>query len=167
LAWTLTNLADVAREKFHIEEADRLYAQALGLFRQLGDQPGLASCMADLGTIALLREKYMEGAQLYQEGLVIVGDLGDRRGIARVLEGFAAMASARGRHETALWLAAAIQSERNRLGLQRSRAQHARVDAIITTARAALCNRANEIWAEGDRTSLEGTIKYALKTAVL
>src|SRR5438105_5033996 len=105
--------------------------------------------MADLGNVAVLRESYMEAAQLYQESLVIFGDLGDRRGIARVLEGFAAMASARGRHETALWLVAAIRSERNKLGLQRSRMQRARVDAIIATARAALQSRADDIWAEG------------------
>ena len=167
LAWTLTNLADVAREESELDDAERLYAQGLGMFRQIGEQPGVASCLADLGNVALLRGQYMTAAQFYQESLVIFGDLGDRRGIARVLEGFAIMASACERHETALRLAAAVRSERSRLGLQRSRAQRLRVDAIIAAARAALRNRADEIWAEGERMRLDCAIEYALTTATL
>jgi predicted ATPase/predicted Ser/Thr protein kinase len=163
-AWTLTNLADVAREAGQLDNAEDLYAQAFSVFRQIGDQPGSANCMTDLGNVAVSRGEFMAAAQLYQEALVIFGDLGDRRGIGRVLEGLACMASARGRHEIALRLQAAVRSERNRLGLQPSRAQRSQVDAITAAARAAVNDRADEIWAEGERMHIDAAIEYALKT---
>ncbi len=166
-AWTLTNLGDVAREESHFEEAEHLYAQSLGLFQRVDDQAGMANCMADLANLAFLNTRFTSAAQLFQESLVIFGDLGDRRGIARVLEGFAIMASARGDHEAALRLAGAVKSVRESLGLQRSKAQRSRVDASIREARSALGSRAETVWAEGERTSLEKAIEYALSRAVL
>ena len=165
IAWTLSNLGDVAREECDFAEAEVLYSQSLGLFRNLDDRAGLANCMADLGNLAVLREQYVTAAQLYQEGLVIFGDLGDRRGIARVLEGFATMASARGRHEKAFRLAGAVTAARNSLGLQPSRGQRARLDAIVAAAGNTAGNRAQALWEEGKRMSLDKALSYALAVA--
>jgi tetratricopeptide (TPR) repeat protein len=167
MAWTLTNLADVAREESQFNEAEQLYSRSLGLFRQIDDQGGIANSMADLGNLAGLRQQYVMAAQLYQESLVIFGDLGDRPGIARVLEGFAVMASARGHYEAALRLAGVVRSVRDSLGLQRSRAQRCRVDASIAKSRTALGNEAERIWLEGQRTPLEQAITYALTSATV
>ena len=167
IAWTLSNLGDVARELSQPAEAEALYSQSLSLFRELNDRVGLASCMSDLGNLAVLREQYFLAAQLYQESLVIFGDVGDRRGIARVLEGFAAMASSRGRADVALTLAGAAMAARNSLGLHQSPAERLRLDTSISAARTALGSDAGRVSAEGQRMPLEKVLAYALESAAL
>lgn len=123
--------------------------------------------MSDLGNLAVLREQYSLAAQLYQESLEIFGDLGDRRGIARVLEGFAAMASSRGRADVALALAGGAMAARNSLGLHQSRAERLRLDNSISAARTTLGSDADRVSAEGQRMPPEKMLAYALASAAL
>jgi hypothetical protein len=155
----------LAREESQLAEAETLYSESLAIFREINDQSGLASCMSDLGSLAVFRGEYLLGAQLYQESLVVFGELGDKRGIAKVLEGFAGMASSRDRAEEALHLAGAATAVRNRLGVQPRQARRSATDSVVTAARVSLGTKADEIWKEGERMSLEKAIEYALGTA--
>ncbi len=62
-----------------------LYQAALDLRRQLGDQQGVASSIANLGVVAMNQGDYAAARALYQEGLAIDRQLGDNWGIARSL----------------------------------------------------------------------------------
>ena len=55
MTWVTSHLGDVARHHGHLEEAQRLYQQAIDAFSRLGDLWGTARSCADLVTPCPIR----------------------------------------------------------------------------------------------------------------
>ncbi|MFN7959947.1 MAG: tetratricopeptide repeat protein [Thermoanaerobaculia bacterium] len=89
-------LADALSFEARYEEAAQLYAQALALFRSLGDRLGEAQCLQSQGEVARMQARYEEAAQLYAQALALFRSLGDRLGEASSLLSMGRLANAQG-----------------------------------------------------------------------
>jgi predicted ATPase len=83
-AYLLEGMGDIASDS-DCEEAKRLYAESLVLFRAIDDRWGMAIALDDLGWIASILGTYDEAKQFHEQGLAIRRELGDRRMIASSL----------------------------------------------------------------------------------
>ena len=89
-----------------VEESDRKkarrrYEQSLALYRELGDQWGVAHALERVSKIAWEFGIYDEAKQLAEESLSIRQQLGDKRGIANILNGLGLIAKHQGQLEKA------------------------------------------------------------------
>jgi len=82
-------------------EARDLYANALTIFEQLGHQYGMASCLNNLGNVAVSLDEIEQAQERYKETLTIRENLGDQRGIASVSNNLGQVADLLGEIEVA------------------------------------------------------------------
>ncbi len=68
-----------------IEEIEALCEESLALFRELGDQHGMATALHMLGAVALARSHYTKARQLFEEAMVLFQEVGDTWRKARAL----------------------------------------------------------------------------------
>jgi tetratricopeptide (TPR) repeat protein len=85
LAQLLQKIGTFARYQGRSAQAIAWLEQSVPLFRQLGDQPGLAWVLANLGTAALARDNFAQGGAWLEQALTLYRELGDRRGLAFTL----------------------------------------------------------------------------------
>jgi tetratricopeptide (TPR) repeat protein/transcriptional regulator with XRE-family HTH domain len=78
-------LAALLRDDGPWDEAITRHATAVQAARQIGDRPGQAHALTNLGDVRRLTGDYPAAARDLQEALVICRDLGDRRGQALAL----------------------------------------------------------------------------------
>jgi tetratricopeptide (TPR) repeat protein len=78
----LNLLGAISWERGHMAEAERYFADALGLARQLQDIPMLARACNNLASVAHLQGRSDEAAELYRGALLAHQRHGDRRGTA-------------------------------------------------------------------------------------
>jgi tetratricopeptide (TPR) repeat protein len=78
------------------ERAAPLYEEALGLWRDLGDEQGRATALTNLGEIMHLRGELEQAVTLYRDALRIYQQAGDRRNAAAVLADLGQVARDRG-----------------------------------------------------------------------
>ena len=76
--------------------ARRLFEEMLILYRQLGDQNGIAYSLYSLGDVALEQSDYAVAGRLFEESLTLFRQLGDQGGIAHSLSNLGRMAWLRG-----------------------------------------------------------------------
>ncbi len=69
--------------------ARRSGEESLALFRDLGDQRGMAAALGSLGLLARFSNDYAEARALYEQSLALLRELDDRWGIAQTLSQFA------------------------------------------------------------------------------
>jgi predicted ATPase/class 3 adenylate cyclase len=98
------------------DEAVTLIEDALGLYRELGDGPGVAVSLTELGWIALERGDADRAEALCSEGLDLARASGDERVVSRALMDLGAVCSARGDHARALELHEEALALRRALG---------------------------------------------------
>jgi tetratricopeptide (TPR) repeat protein len=79
---TLNLLGAIHWERGHIPEAERCFAEALRMGRQLDDSLMLARASNNLGSVAHLQGRSDEAAALYRGALLAYQRMGDRRGTA-------------------------------------------------------------------------------------
>jgi tetratricopeptide (TPR) repeat protein len=81
--------------------ATELHGEALELYRELGDDSGVAFALICLGTQRLENSDYERAAPFYEEALAISRRIGDRRNIAMAIRSLAEVARQRGEYERA------------------------------------------------------------------
>jgi hypothetical protein len=99
--------------------AIRLYEECLGIQKELGDRPGIANTLGNLGIVAYLQGDYASARLLSEESLAIQRTLGNRPGIAFALHNSGRAISAEGDSTRA----AALQRESLLLFVEVSSAQ--------------------------------------------
>lgn len=93
-------MADLARGRGELAQAEELFQQSLGHFKALNHQRGIAKCEAKLAVTARMRNELDRAARRYRRALQIYERLGARRGVAHQLNGLGDVARFRG--DTAL-----------------------------------------------------------------
>lgn len=83
------------------EAARSNYQEALSLRRGLGDRPGIAATLANLGIVAYSKGEYGTARERYEESLKIWRETGDRPGLARSLDNLGNLAQEEGDYELA------------------------------------------------------------------
>jgi predicted ATPase len=76
--------------------ARALFEESLALWRELGDQQGIATSLNDLGWVVLCQGDYAVARSLSQEGLALWRELGDQQGIATSLHNLGRVAHCQG-----------------------------------------------------------------------
>ena len=107
LAWTggestatraraLDAAGHLARNRADYDRAWALYAESLGLRRELKDSRGTALALNNLGVVAQLQGEYERAVALHDESLALFRTLGDERGVALSLLTMGTMAQLQG-----------------------------------------------------------------------
>ena len=144
--------------------ARALNEQSLGIFRKLDNRWGIASTLADLGSLAMEERDYSLMRELYRESLEIFQELDHKRGIARLLESFACSAASQDNAERALRLAGAAAALRQNIGVPLSPAEQVKLQATLDSARERLSNAASsKAWLDGWGLAVDEAIEVALK----
>ena len=159
----LNNQACVASDQHNYGEARSLLEESLYIRRELGDKAGLALSLNTLADVGLDEADYASVRVLLDESLAINRELGDKTAIAYLLEDYGGLAAAEKKPELALKLAGFAATLRETIGAPLPPAEQARVDRMISPARAALQEAAsNEAWQAGQHLTLEQAIELAL-----
>jgi predicted ATPase/DNA-binding SARP family transcriptional activator len=160
-AWALTVMADLAANPGEVRLARRPAEQAVGLFRELGEERGLCSAL-----IALACADRDEGAldaadRCLDEAWAIADRLGDPWLVVRALTSAWAIASRRGASDRAEQLAREEVAAFARLGSRRGQATAMRHLAVTLQQRGdldgatELCQQALAVWEElGERPAV-------------
>lgn len=104
LGRTLEDLANVLRTTGRLEEAATLQAEALTLWRQIGNPGPLARCLNNLGYDRYVAGDYDGALALYTEALTRAEEAEDQHNRAYVLDGIAAAQRDRGDSDHAIGL---------------------------------------------------------------
>ena len=128
------------------------FDESLALYRSLDDQPGCASCLAQLGWLAAVRGDFDRAAELSSEALGLARALGDGRTASTALNALGDVAYARGADADAVALYTEALASRRALGDIRIVA-----DSLLKTGRAELL--------KGDRTQAEVLLEEGLAIA--
>jgi DNA-binding SARP family transcriptional activator len=139
------------------------------LFREVGDQWGIALSLNRLGNGVLCQGDCGRAAALYAQSLKLRRELGDKDGIASCLEGLARLACAEHQPERAARLFGAAEVLREAIHAPLPPAERRQFDCNVTTVRARLGEAVfAAAWKEGRAMTLEQGIEYALtRTAML
>jgi predicted ATPase len=86
----------IATTRHQYDRAVEFGNQSLSLFRELGDQLGIAQTISDLGMLLLEQGNCAQAATLVEESLALYRALGDLHGIAAALNGLGEIARADG-----------------------------------------------------------------------
>ena len=93
--------ADMAYVADDLERAETLGSEGLALYRELGDQEGLAACLSLLGSVARGRGQYQLAAARLEEAAALFRELGSSTESRRTLNEWARVATEQGRYEQA------------------------------------------------------------------
>ena len=104
-AIALGNLGNIAYTRGDLDEAERLYREALEIFSTLGSLKGQAAVPGNLGIIAWTRGDLDEAERLFNEALELNRKLGSLEGQANQLGNLGIIAEERGdlAQAAALW----------------------------------------------------------------
>ncbi|MDQ3604057.1 MAG: tetratricopeptide repeat protein, partial [Actinomycetota bacterium] len=97
----LSEAGTFAWHRGEYEQATAFHGEALELYRQVGDDSGVAFALICLGTQRLENSDYERAAPLYEEALAISRRIGDRPNIAMAIRSLAEVARQRGEYERA------------------------------------------------------------------
>jgi non-specific serine/threonine protein kinase len=100
-AIALNAAAQIATIQSDYVSARALAAEALALFRDVGDRSGIALSISNLGHVAKREGSYGAAGKLYAESLAIRRELGDRAGIAASLYDLGVVARREAHYDTA------------------------------------------------------------------
>jgi DNA-binding NarL/FixJ family response regulator len=157
-------LGDLARLRGELDDARRMYTDALGYLREIDARPEIARCLSGLGRVALDLGD-VEGAREYlAESLRLSRDIGTHIGMARGLESCAALAAREGAAERAVMLAAAAAGLRATSGLPPLPA--GRADRYLAAAGRLDEGAAALLWSRGLALSPEAAIDLAIEQAL-
>ena len=163
VAWSMNYQGDVARDQGDSAAARTMYEESLSIFRELDDPWGVAGTLADLGRLASEEEDYTIANSMYRESVKLFQELGHQRGIARLLELFACSAAAQFKNERSLRLAGAAAALRKNIGAPLTKAEAAKLEASLQSARQALTNTAADAsWLEGWDTPIHQAVEEVL-----
>lgn len=81
-ARTLNDFAGLYYQMGNIDRAEKMYRDALLVFRQLGEIEGMTTASSNLGDIAMTRGNLAEAARLISEAIPGYKEMGDKDGLA-------------------------------------------------------------------------------------
>jgi len=96
VGYVLCNHAYAHRSLNNVDAAREKLDRALALFRERGDQPGIALALNQLGNLGRIAGDHALARELLEEALAIRRELGDRRGIGVTLGNLGLLAAAAG-----------------------------------------------------------------------
>jgi hypothetical protein len=135
-------------------------AQALDIFRSVGDRRGISITLTGLGQMTAQLGCLGDARALQVEALTVKVELGDRRGIAISLEALAYVQSACGEYEQAARLLAKAESMREELETPLALSEREEHDQHVAAARAALGDAAfDHAWQAGRASNTEAIIE--------
>jgi predicted ATPase/DNA-binding SARP family transcriptional activator len=79
----------------------QLGSERVAIFRELGDQQGVAHALDELGVYEYMAGRYDSAGRLYSESLALAEELGDAKAAAAVLHSHGVLAQCRGEFDTA------------------------------------------------------------------
>ncbi len=100
-ARAVRGMAALTVEQHDLEAAARWCESGLGLYRELGDEPGVGDMLNSLGTIARLQGDYARSRCFYEESLAVRERASDTYGLAVALNNLGATARLEGNLELA------------------------------------------------------------------
>jgi len=163
VAWSLSHQADLARQQQDVERARALYEQALARFRTLENQPGIASGLHDLASLAADSCDYAAARRLYGESIKLYWDLGHRTDLPRLLEAFSACAVASGEPDRALTMAGGAAALRKELRRPLAGAPKTRLESVLEAARQKMgSSEATACWMRGWAMRPEDVVRFTL-----
>ena len=121
-AKALHGAGNLARGQGDYARAAALHEQSLALYRQVGDQVGVAGSLHDLGNVAQEQGDYARAAALHEQSLALRRALGDQRGTAGSLHDLGTQAREQGDYARAAALHEQSLALRRALGDQRGTA---------------------------------------------
>jgi predicted ATPase/DNA-binding CsgD family transcriptional regulator len=145
------SLGIIAGELGDFDEADRLYGEALRLFREVADESGIHRALGDLAYLALQRRDYAEALERFKAVLAQERDGPDSLALRDDLAGAATTAAYLHRSEVAVRCLAASEALNERLGLDTSLpGERSAWDGAVAASRSALGEDAfARAWAAG------------------
>jgi tetratricopeptide (TPR) repeat protein len=163
VAYSLNNIGVSLRRLGDAQGALARYHEGLELFRQLGEQWGIAAALNNIGLVARIQGDYAKAVALYRESLWLWREMGDKQGIIESLEEWADLAVNVGDPVRATRLYSAAHASRLARRLPLTTADQETHVPLLADARAAIGEVAFEqAWAEGQSMSMVEAIDYAL-----
>jgi tetratricopeptide (TPR) repeat protein len=148
-----------------LKRSAALFAEALGLLREIGDNRSVAVALNNLGRVAHARGEAERALAALRESVVTFERLGDLFGVASALEGLAVVLSDRSESEAARLFAAAA-ALRERTGTPREASDQLVYDRHLAATRSALGDDAfKAAWAAGAVMPLEQAVAEAVEAA--
>jgi len=103
-AKALCAAASLSFVQSHYERAEALSSESLVLYRELGDQRGIALSLQSLGNVAWVRSDTAKASSLLEEALALFKEVDDKEYMAYSLFSLALLASSQGRYSRACTL---------------------------------------------------------------
>ena len=156
------NLGVMLSRVGRVDEGKALQEESLELRREMGDPRMIALAEHNLGVLNRSDGDYRTARGLFASALRVQRDQNDRWALAFMLEDIAVLATLLGESELALRLAGGGSALREETGAPRGPAAEAELEGELAPARAALGERADTVWAEGESLGLDEAIRQAL-----
>jgi tetratricopeptide (TPR) repeat protein len=102
IAWTLTNLGNLAHNNGDRELAKRQLEESLSIRREIGDKWGVAACLTGLAVVAIAEGLYSDARGYIRQGLELRRELGDRWAVAESYIYYGLLEQSEGKYEHAL-----------------------------------------------------------------
>ncbi|MDQ2942776.1 MAG: tetratricopeptide repeat protein, partial [Candidatus Dormibacteraeota bacterium] len=160
------SLGLLAVERGNYAAARDLLAECVAQSRSEGDEHGTARHLESLATAQLGLGDVAAAGASWTEALSIFRDLNDPFGSIWCLSGLALLAAARGEHERALRLAAAVDRMSREWSLSAHSYRVGQIDEVIRQARAKLGDRKSDgAWNDGQTITAARALDYALNVS--
>jgi predicted ATPase/transcriptional regulator with XRE-family HTH domain len=157
------NLGSALLQAEDVDGARSNFIDAVGVYREVGDENFAARAVGQLGYVALLAGHEQEARSHFSAALEALRDLGDNWGIAEALEAFSALNASKGNNEAAARLAGGAERVRDTFGARALPADRVSVERYLETARESTDHRAwRSAWEEGRSMPLDRAIDLAL-----
>lgn len=103
-AQTLTNLGNVYSLQSYWQKASDCYEKSLGIFRELGDNPGIAKAMGNLANVYSRQGDWVKASDCYEQSLDIFRELKDSYGEGQTLANLGILYAQQSNQEKAIAL---------------------------------------------------------------
>lgn len=152
----LNNLAITCKRLGDLAQAAELYEESLQLKRARHDELGIATTLANMGSLALMQNNPAQAAVWQQESLAIRQKLNDRPGLVQSLGHLSELVAAGGDWLRAVRMSAALVRIRHDKKLPFAADARTDHEQLMEKARSVLGTAVMEAaWAEGETLSLE------------
>jgi len=164
LAVLFNNLSIVTMHLGDYARSASLLQKSLDFKRTQGNQLGIASSLANLAKLALLRQDYAGAESSFRESLELRQSLGDQAGISSPLSGLAETAMLCGEAVRSVRLYSACEALHQEFGFPMTPEDRKKHDQHV----AALCEQLDQAdfeatWAMGKSMTIDQAVAYALQ----
>jgi predicted ATPase len=144
-------------------EAEAEFTASLDVFTEVGDVFMMLWALYELGEVALATEEHDRARKYFRDALRLGADAGDVSAILVVVDAFATLALQEGQPDRAVRLRAAVTKIKTATGTELVDVWKEIIGAEILERDDFNEERLQEIWAEGERMSLQEVIDCALE----